>query len=119
VKQRSFAGESKFFIIIALAKETVKFAHKEKGLQGQDQTMPTFPHYITYVHSILCSDVIEDRDRNHRTVSAAFAFDVSLPLSPPTVSYISVSPFLSSYNFLSHSNICLSSSPYVSCHWFQ
>jgi hypothetical protein len=91
--------ESKFFLIIALAKETVKFAHKEKGLQGHDQTMPTFPHYFTYVHSVLYSDVIEDRDGNRRTVCAALAFDVSLPHSPPTVSYISVTDFWS-FSFL-------------------
>jgi hypothetical protein len=84
---------SKFFLIIALAKETVKFADKGKGLQGHDQTMPTSIHCITYVHSALCSDVIEERERerNPRTFCVALASDVPSP--PPTLSYIRVTDF--------------------------
>ena len=52
---------SKFFVIIALAKETVKFTHTEE--EGKAQTRQCKAP-VTAVYSMQCSDVNENRGRN-------------------------------------------------------
>ena len=62
---------SKFFVIVAFAKETVKFTHTAE--EGKAQTRQCKPAV-----TVVCSDVTEDRGRSTVKVWVALPFGISL-----------------------------------------
>jgi len=55
---------SKFLVIIAVAKETVKFTHTAEEGKAQTRQCKLSVTVVTVVYSVQSSDVIQDRSRN-------------------------------------------------------